>query len=138
MGYTHYWSHPAIGDEAWAELAADTERILATTVVPIAGPAGTKGPIITHEAIRFNGVAATDDDYETFELTPAPTTAVFDFCKTGLRPYDAVVGAVLLRAYRIVGGFSLRSDGDISGGDWREAEHLYRETFGEAPPAVDR
>jgi hypothetical protein len=127
MGYTHYWSHGDIDPQKWAVLMADTRRVILATVVPLAGGDGTGAFTLNSEELTLNGDAATDDDYETFQLTPRATG--FDFCKTARRPYDAVVGAILLRAYHLIAGFSLSSDGRIDGEDWEEARHLYREAF---------
>lgn len=132
MGYTHYWDHPDITPAEWHVLMADVRLIVRASDVPLAGPMGTGILEITPAEIAFNGV--DPDDYESFVLTPESTD--FDFCKTARRPYDAVVGAVLLVAYATVTGFSVRSDGDIAGDDWADARDLYRRAFNTDAPEV--
>lgn len=136
MGYTHYWEHPAIDPETWAILMADARRVITATDVRLGDGYGRNVPEVTSEALILNGWEADDEDYETFHLTPGGTG--FDFCKTARRPYDAVVGAILLRAEKTVTGFSLRSDGDISGEDWADAWILYARVFAKTTPKMAR
>lgn len=131
MGYTHYWDHAIITPEAWAGLVSDSRRIIKAADIPLAGPDGTGVPVIDRDRISFNGTASDDQDYETFELTPAITD--FDFCKTARRPYDLVVTAILLRAVLTVPGFRIQSDGDWLE-DWQDARVIYARVFGEEPP----
>ena len=134
MGYTHYWT---IGDEvtpdkeAFGRLLLDTKRIIDATDVPLAGGDGTGEPELSEGSIRFNGVAATGDNYETFYITP--DSRGFDFCKTsGVRPYDAVVCAVLLRASEIYGP-AIRVSSDGHWDDWADGSALYVKAFGTEP-----
>jgi hypothetical protein len=122
MGYSHYWSVPP-GDPRyaakWPGIVEDTRRIVAAVRdmgVVIAGPDGRRRPVLDPAGgIAFNGDATTDLDYETFALAapgfggpPRP-----EFCKTGRRPYDLAVAAVLLRCHLLLPGvFLIGSDGD--------------------------
>ena len=122
MGYTHYWSVPP-GDPryamVWPGIVEDTRRIVDAVRalgVVIAGPDGHRRPILdVSRGVAFNGDATTDLDYETFALgTPGfggpPRT---EFCKTGRRPYDLAVAAVLLRCHLLLPGvFRIGTDGD--------------------------
>jgi hypothetical protein len=122
MGYTHYWSLPP-GDPryamVWPVIVEDTRRIVDAVRdlgVVIAGPDGHRRPVLAVSAgIAFNGDATTDLDYETFAVAApgfgGPPRA--EFCKTGRRPYDLAVAAVLLRCRLMLPGvFLIGSDGD--------------------------
>ena len=119
MGYTHYWSVPP-GDPRyaarWPGIVEDTRRIVAAVRdlgVVIAGPDGYRRPVLdVSKGIGFNGDATTDLDYETFALAApgfgGPARA--EFCKTGRRPYDLAVAAVLLRCHLLLGSSLDRMD----------------------------
>jgi hypothetical protein len=122
MGYTHYWTLPP-GDPRyamrWPGIVEDTRRIVDAVRdlgVVIAGPDGYRRPVLDLSAgIAFNGDATSDLDYDTFALTApgfggAPRT---EFCKTGRRPYDLAVTAVLLRCHLLLPDvFLIGSDGE--------------------------
>jgi hypothetical protein len=122
VGYTHYWSVPP-GDPryatVWPGLVEDIRRIVDAVRgigVVVAGPDGYRRPVLdVSDGIAFNGDATADLDYETFILAspgfggPVRT----EFCKTGRRPYDLAVAAVLLRCRLLLPGvFRIGSDGD--------------------------
>ncbi|MEV4199385.1 hypothetical protein [Micromonospora globbae] len=127
MGYTHYWSVPLSHRDyatAWPTLIDDTRRIIGAvraTGVVIAGPDGYRRPVLDPAAgIEFNGDATTDLDYEAFVLQPPSLRPGYTraFCKTGRRPYDLAVAAVLLRARLLLPDvFLIRSDGSWDG-EW--------------------
>lgn len=124
MGYTRQWQQVRkMTQREWARLTACIEPIQRLSGVDLAGPLGVGAPVVTRGRIAFNGAAQTHEDYETFELMPAPGVA-WPFCKTGHRPYDAAVAAVLTAADRIApGAFSeLTADGGAE--DWAEADAL--------------
>jgi hypothetical protein len=136
MGYTHYWSHPAIGEEEWAALMRDALVIITNMKkrgIAITGWDGTGKPEIVPDMIRFNG--ADPDDYETFAIGRNHTP--FDFCKTEYRPYDLAVMLMLLAAHRRIEGFAFNSDGDWDGQEWREGRQVYAELFGPDVLAID-
>ena len=155
MGYTHYWTLPP-GDPRyameWPRIVADARRVVSAVRqrgMVIAGPDGYRRPMLDVSAgVAFNGDATTDLDYETFALAapglggPART----EFCKTGRRPYDLAVTAVLLRCRLLLPDvFLIGSDGDWDG-EWLSgvadvgplhglgARRLVAELFGEVPP----
>lgn len=106
---------------AWPAILADTRRIIdavRTAGVAIAGPDGRRSPILdpTH-GVGFNGDAYTDLDGDPFTLLaptpptelPVPATAS---CRTGRKPYDLAVAAVLLRCHLLLPDlFTIGSDG---------------------------
>ena len=131
MGYTHYFG----GVQPNASLAADAQAIAEASGVSIKGWDGECEPRVLPDVIDFNGDASLNEDYETFRLIAGDYD--FNFCKTGRRPYDKVVGAVLLRA--IVTGAEgselIGTDGRYE--DWDQAGvfDLYRDVFGEISDA---
>ena len=126
MGYTHYWEGPVTLTE---ETIADVKAIIAKSGVSIKGGDGTGEPELTPELICFNGDASNDEDYETFYIENESST--WTFCKTsGVRPYDKVVGAVLLRLADLNPQFTVTSDGVFDSEDWEPARNLYEEVFG--------
>lgn len=131
MGYTHYWKHPELPADLFAEIGRDARVIVGTVRargIGIAGWDGTGEPEFSDEAISFNGV--DPDDYETFTLTPEATE--FNFTKTGERPYDLAVTAVLLRVAALAAKhdvkFEFWSDGDLDT-DWADGRQLVAEVF---------
>jgi hypothetical protein len=140
MGYTHYWQRTdePTPDEAFGRTLLDTKAIIKTAGeqgIAIAGWDGEGEPELTEGLIRFNGVAP-DEDYETFVFTP--THRDFEFCKTScVRPYDAVVCAVLIAAKHHYGGaLRVNSDGEWDAEDeWMRGRALYEAATGR--PAGD-
>jgi hypothetical protein len=129
MGYTHYWRHAELPADLFAEIAADAKAIVAASPVPLAGFDGTGEPEFTEDEFSLNG--ADPDDYETFSLRTVATD--YDFCKTGQRPYDVVVTAILLRAAALAFArdvkFEFWSDGDLDV-DWAAGRELVGKVFG--------
>lgn len=137
MGYTHYWriSASEVPSQAFGRLALDVKQIIEATDVPLANGMGDAGsrPVITEGAISLNG--ADGDDFETFYI--GVESSGFDFCKTGSRPYDAVVCACLIRAKVQYGdAISISSDGDWDD-EWAEGAALTKSVFGEALNPLD-
>ena len=110
MGYTHYFE----GLTATAEVIADARNIIDASPVTVCGPGGQGLPQLdAADGIWLNGFEAADEDYETFFLrgTDEPEHPELGaFCKTGRRPYDVVVTAILISAALHVGS-TVRSDG---------------------------
>lgn len=126
MGYTHYWEGPVT---LTAETVLDVKAIIAKSGVSIKGPLGEGEPIVNETEILFNGDEALDEDYETFAIES--DNGAWACCKTrGDKPYDAVVGAVLLRLADLNGTFKVSSDGEFDTEDWDPARKLYEKTFG--------
>ncbi|MFF4924338.1 hypothetical protein ACFY4B_27450 [Kitasatospora sp. NPDC001261] len=154
MGYTHYWSYTPQAEgfrAAWLQLQLDAAAIIDFVQrqdVQLAGGDGTGAPRIDDGAIRFNGRQADGDDYETFSIDLNPhrprereeSGFFWEFCKTGERPYDMAVTAVLLRAHTLAPDFfAIQSDGDWDS-DWLEARAIHRILFGDpgmADPFTD-
>lgn len=153
MGYTHYWfREQGPGDkQAFEHLSKDVKRIIEQASyagIPVGDWAGQSqgGAEFTQTYFSLNGVGSgsmesfiweTDvtasDLAEDFAGIPDECKKLtFFFCKTGLKPYDAVVTAVLLRAKDVYGdGLKVMSDGEWF--DWLPGRVLYEKTFGIAP-----
>lgn len=96
--------------------------------IALADGLGVRTPVVNESQITFNGSTAKDEDYETFEILPYENGG---FVKTAQRPYDAVVGAVLLRLAVLNPEFVVKSDGNWAD-DWTDARKLYESLFGPA------
>lgn len=125
MGYTHYWQHTTIAPDDWQALVTDAQLLINEAGIALAGGDGTGEPEFSDKIITFNGRAAQDEDYETFELSSDEET--FAFCKTDRRPYDLIVCAILLRAANILPNFTVSSDGSWDA--WAPARELYARVF---------
>jgi len=128
MGYTHYWNQVQEVDSAkFASFTKDAALIIKTADdagIPIGNSGGQGLPEVTDSVIALNGFAQYG--YESFVLELGEASS---FCKTGQRPYDAVVTAILIALKRGLGeAFTVKSDGNWS--DWIEGRNLYAETFG--------
>ncbi|KAI8931216.1 hypothetical protein NX059_011565 [Plenodomus lindquistii] len=117
--YTHYWNSIIWGAK-WPQFLEDAKLIAAEAGVPLSHTgASDDPPVFDEQRIFFNG--SPGDDFETFELYSAGYGGR-GFCKTGRRPYDVVVAAILLRAF-MVARMHVGSDG-LWDGDWDEAREL--------------
>ncbi len=115
MGYTHYFEKL----EPDENLARITRKIVELGNVAICGGLGEGEPIITKAKIWLNGSAEKGEDFETFLIEKINDKDVsFNFCKTGMRPYDKVVTAILCSALYLhcKGSETISSDGNY--GDW--------------------
>jgi hypothetical protein len=126
MGYTHYF-------RGWVtlndELIADINEIIKNSTARIRNGLGEDEPIVTLDEVLINGDADEDLDHETLQLVPGVNHS--NFCKTARKPYDEVVGAILLRVSAKNSRFKVSSDGNWTNGDWDEPRALYARTFGE-------
>ncbi|URP22101.1 hypothetical protein SEA_BIG4_343 [Microbacterium phage Big4] len=130
MGYTNYWSGPRVITE---DALADIEKIIAESGVPITGWNGEEGtePTLTLELININGVG--DDSHENFGVSAEGRGDIdWGFCKTARKPYDKVVGAILLRIREDSPQFIISSDGRW-GTEWRAARRLFTKVTGRDP-----
>ncbi len=112
MGYTHYWDNETFTDEQWAQLKAAAAAIFTSVRakgIAIAGWDGKDIPTMDDERISFNG--RDPDSFETCAIKRAADK--FTFCKTGRRPYDTAVVALLICAERL-GPLHWTSDGDAN------------------------
>lgn len=144
MGYTHYNYRPrknAGSAYMYGKLALDAKAICEhayTIGIKLGDWSGENGtsPQFTEGEFSLNGI--DDMSHETFTWKALPTQVewrkdepeIFDFCKTAMKPYDAVVTAILIRAKEIYGScVSISSDGDWS--EWKDGRDLYEAVFGE-------
>ena len=144
MGYTHYNYRPrknAGSAYMYGKLALDAKAICEhayTVGIKLGDWSGENGtsPQFTEGEFSLNGI--DDMSHETFTWKAMPTQVewrknepeIFDFCKTAMKPYDAVVTAILIRAKEIYGScVSISSDGDWS--EWKDGRDLYEAVFGE-------
>ncbi len=144
MGYTHYTYRPrknAGSAYMYGKLALDAKAICEhayTIGIKLGDWSGENGtsPQFTEGEFSLNGI--DDMSHETFTWKALPTQVewrknepeIFDFCKTAMKPYDAVVTAILIRAKVIYGScVSVKSDGDWS--EWQDGRDLYEAVFGE-------
>ena len=136
MGYTHYWTVlGSLSQEQKQGIANDAIKIIET-----AGEQGIricydhdephKDPVVTADEIWLNGVQ--HEGHETFYFDP--TKRNWQFCKTARKPYDAVVGAILLSALNHAPKLiRVSSDGEEK--DWAAPFTLYREALDTTLPA---
>lgn len=156
MGYTHYWDRNVKPEpkEAFGRLLLDARRITDVAKaegIELTGWSGdpADGEMELNEGcIRLNGLH--DESHETFHWPavaepeewqlPREDGSIFTFCKTARKPYDAVVGSLLIRA-KLHYGDSIRvsSDGEGEWGtsegywSWDDVRDFYRTVFGEEP-----
>ena len=144
MGYTHYNYRPrknAGSAYMYGKLALDAKAICEhayTIGIKLGDWSGENGtsPQFTEGEFSLNGI--DDMSHETFTWKALPTQSewrkdepeIFDFCKTAMKPYDAVVTAILIRAKTIYGDcVRISSDGDWQ--DWQAGREMYQTVFGE-------
>ncbi len=116
MGYTHYFKTKSDLDKTkWdSEFLPAAKKIVAYAKnvlgIPIVGGGGDEGtlPRFEEECIYLNGLEG--DGHET--MTIQRPANEFYFCKTALKPYDAVCVALALLADELFDEFSWSSDGD--------------------------
>ena len=129
MGYTHYWTiKRPITRKAWSAIMADTRKLLASTVTPLAAEFDRPDemPDVNPQEIRFNGIG--NAGHETFLISPH--AAPFEFCKTNGKPYDTMVAAVLIVAAHHAGkAIDVSSDGEAI--DWAAPLGLVRAVLGD-------
>lgn len=130
MGYTHYWNGRY---HLTQNLVEDVKSIIAKAKedgIVLGDWEGHGEPEVGTRLISFNGSAARNEDFETAAFADDSE----GFCKTGRKPYDVVVGAVLLRIRHYNRNFRIESDGDWDNEyEWVPVRALYREVFGTEP-----
>ena len=150
MGYTHYVTRPVKNAGSayfFGKLALDAKKLCEyanANGIRIRNGAGEGEPEFSEFSFSINGDAEgfSDDGrdlaHETLYWAGIPTLPewrkgeknCFDFCKTAMKPYDAVVTAILIRAKSIYGScVEISSDGGW--GDWQAGRDLYQQVFGE-------
>lgn len=147
MGYTHYWFRTettrtttrrdkALFD-AFSWDASLIVRYSTGQGIVIGDYSGDTDSESTwnENYFSFNGVG--ENSYESFvwtayatreQLSESKKGSIFESCKTGRRPYDSVVTAILLRALDYyTGTLTITSDG--SHDDWQNGRDLYKNVF---------
>lgn len=124
MGYTHRWSGPRT---ITPQAVKDINAIIAASQVTIKGIAGEGEPEVNTMRVRLNGDADAGEDHEGFCVEDGGR----DFCKTYGKPYDDVVGAILLRIREDSPQFIIGSDGNWS--EWLPARRLFTAVMGTKP-----
>jgi hypothetical protein len=126
VGFTRYWTVTRdVDPQSVLEAGRKMGDVVRVSGVSLAGPDGTGKPIVNVNTgeVAFNGVEG--EDYETFrwppdfvtgQASPTDQNSVFDFCKTGRLPYDAVVAACLAVAQEVLGeSMTVEADRVIDG-----------------------
>jgi hypothetical protein len=146
LGYSHYYYQTGdIPQDRWESLCLDAFKAIdhcADLKIPLVFECDDpKPPLISDDAIRFNGVG--NDGHETFILNKNPGIPLregrhFDFCKTAHKPYDLAVGLVLLLAlHHAPEIISVSSDGRWDS-EWVYIREAYRKLFGREPPCFSK
>jgi hypothetical protein len=150
MGYAHHFRYntalPAYQD-AWPRMVADALTIVQAAdrmQVTICGPHGDNAPKISDTGIALNGSRWQASDHDSLVICPSVTTQharismgaepgfLSDTCKTGRRPYDVAVAAILLRCHLLAPeAFRINSDGRWDR-EWIYGAHRWEED--PAPP----
>ncbi len=150
MGYTHYVTRPiknAGSSHMFGKLLLDAKKLCDhanANGIRIRNGSGEGEPEFTEFSFSINGDAEgfSDDGrdlaHETFHWAGIPVhpkhregeSRYFDFCKTAMKPYDAVITAILIRAKTIYGNcVNISSDGEWQ--DWQAGREMYQTVFGE-------
>ena len=136
MGYTHYWQMDApLGqvDEGnpWTQLLGAAKDLIEESGIPIGngwGEHASMDELVNDSRIWINGIG--DNGHETFLLSGEDPEWIF--CKTAAKPYDAVVGAILLRAIHLF-PMHIKVTSDGGPADWEECVTLYTHVFSDKP-----
>jgi len=144
MGYTHYFRRaPKLEKKEFKLFAKDVVKIFEFAKengILLADGLGEKGtlPVADDEMIRFNGLE--EHSFETMAIDriareqPSDDGKVFNFCKTGRRPYDEIVTAVLV-CFKLHFP-SAEIDSDEEGFD--EGKEICEKLFSVAPQKAGR
>lgn len=128
MGYSHYWRiEEDITPSNFKRIQTKAVEFAAFSDVPVEININTLPANMSLEINGFN-----EDANETFFLTPGSVS--FDCCKTGQKPYDEIVVAVL--NYAGHGLLTWWSDG--SGFDLISGRVLYQLAGAGLPPSLTR
>ncbi len=137
MGYWHSWYNNGAISPPRAEMYATAHALAVRIVkeqdaVPLCGYEAGSPPVATEDAIFFNGVEP--DNGAGFELhgryvhLPSRTA-----CKTGRKPYDLVVTAVLATMrHKAPGCMKIATDGEPR--DWEAGAAIASQILGEEIP----
>jgi hypothetical protein len=120
-GYTHYWKWKQPPDAPRVERAiAEMNQIVdARRDILDVGDAGGPGGIL------FNGIGGDAHETFGFPLAPFAGKPEFNFVKTAMKPYDAVVTACLIVARDHFTREELEISSDGTWDAWRNGRDLY-------------
>lgn len=121
MGYSHYWRFK--GEKAPVEFENGAEKFtkaaqigarlcdkVRSMGIEICGGDGHSTPVFSEGKVVFNGCADKGESCETFSIHS--NDGMWDFCKTGEKPYDLLVCLMLLAFKHFFGDdFEYSSDG---------------------------
>lgn len=150
--YTHYWyQRRDFTRDEWQRIVATFQKMRENLPystasgggyyqdepLAIAGADGAGEPTADAMIIMFNGAAPLAGEtfllvrlsqlyHDAYDWDPEEN-AWFNFCKTGRRPYDLVVCALLLAMTAIApDAIQVSSDGDMQGLDWLPARNYLK------------
>jgi hypothetical protein len=106
----------------WEKFCELTQKIIEASQVKICDGMGEGVPDIDKDGIFINGDASEGLDFETLGIERKATNES-GFCKTGRRPYDVVVCAVLSVGAKLK-ILTWSSDGKDKDGDFDECKKL--------------
>jgi hypothetical protein len=99
MGYTHYIRTDKVQSKKnWEAFTLECTKLIKRSNIDIVGGNGYGEPTIDSQMVSLNGRG--DDGHETFQISKGSN---HDYCKTARKPYDLVVFACILAAYRNIG-----------------------------------
>lgn len=99
MGYSHAWGYmmpvddPGAYQDEWSRALIAAARLVAASPIPLGDYTGSGNPEMSDSRLAFNGAGA--DAFESIDFPTRLADADGGFCKTGERPYDLIVTAVL-------------------------------------------
>ena len=138
MGYSHYFeTGTLVFDEPFlADVRAIVREADAMGIALSGDPAGSepRPPEVGPEGIVINGLEALA--LEPLVLEPGGEAAR-GFCKTNRLPYDAVVGAILMRVAESRPDADIASDGSFLL-DWKAARRLFAAALDREGPCPAR
>lgn len=118
MGYTHYFKHGAPTERQWDAFLGDVSKIV------------NDDPNIEWSAVNHRLLLNGIEEFGYEDLVLGDPEA-WTFCKTGNRPYDETVCAVLFSALHHGVIISLTSDG--SWAEWQDGRDTYTQATGRKP-----
>ena len=147
MGYSHYWKFK--GENAPVDFKDGAEKFtkaanlgarLCDKVremgIEICGGDGHSTPTFNERKIVFNGCADKGEAYETFSV--CSNDGMWDFCKTGEKPYDLLVCLMLLAfKHFFKEDFEYSSDGITREAYENRDKNEYWKQIGFVPKGVD-
>ena len=111
MGYTHYYKkNKPTNNEEWGKFTNEVMSLKKALPreIKLADWDGYNKPTINQEYIVING--KYPNNHESLNIGRKDVSS-FEFTKTNRNPYDIMVLAVLISAYRNIEGFYIKSDG---------------------------